>query len=154
MKYIMTFIIAMLPLIELRGAIPYAQLQGVPLPIAYIIAIVANMLPVPLIYFFARRVLVWGKDKAYIGKFFTYCVEKGEKAGRKLEAGAGRGGIFMALFLFVALPLPGTGAWTGTLAAACLDLDPRTGIGAVMLGVLGAGVIMSVVGSGLVAIFT
>ena len=146
--------IAMLPLIELRGAIAYAQLRGVPLPIAYIIAIVANMLPVPLIYFFARRVLVWGKDKAYIGKFFTYCVEKGEKAGRKLEAGAGRGGIFMALFLFVALPLPGTGAWTGTLAAACLDLDPRTGIGAVMLGVLGAGVIMSVVGSGLVAIFT
>lgn len=154
MKYIITFMIAMLPLIELRGAIPYAQLQGVSLPIAYIIAIVANMLPVPLIYFFARRVLVWGKDKAYIGKFFTYCVEKGEKAGRKLEVGAGRGGIFMALFLFVALPLPGTGAWTGTLAAACLDLDPRTGIGAVMLGVLGAGVIMSAVGSGLVAIFT
>lgn len=66
--------------------------------------------------------LVWGKDKRYIGKFFTFCLEKGEKAGRKLQAKAGRG-LYWALLLFVGIPLPGTGAWTGTLAASLLDMD-------------------------------
>lgn len=119
---VIVFFVSMVPLIELRGAIPYGVAFDLPLWLTYLIAIAGNMLPVPIIYFFARKVLVWGKDKRYIGKFFTFCLEKGEKAGRKLQAKAGRG-LYWALLLFVGIPLPGTGAWTGTLAASLLDMD-------------------------------
>ena len=119
---VIVFFVSMVPLIELRGAIPYGVAFGLPLWLTYLIAIAGNMLPVPIIYFFARKVLVWGRDKRYIGKFFTFCLEKGEKAGRKLQAKAGRG-LYWALLLFVGIPLPGTGAWTGTLAASLLDMD-------------------------------
>lgn len=86
MSYIIVFFISMVPLIELRGAIPYAIAQGLPYVPSYIIAILGNMLPVPFIYLFARKVLLWGADKPVIGKFFTYCIEKGEK-GRKETSG-------------------------------------------------------------------
>lgn len=131
----------MVPLIELRGAIPYAVGFQLPLIPSYIIAVIGNMLPVPVIFLFARKVLVWGCDKKYIGKFFTWCLEKGEKGGRKLEAKAGRG-LYFALLLFVGIPIPGTGAWTGTLAASILDLDFKKSVLVVLLGVLLAGVIM------------
>ena len=147
-KYFMVFLVSMVPLVELRGAIPISQspLWGDPLPIvpAFIICIIGNMLPVPIIYLFARKVLIWGKDKPVIGKFFTFCLEKGEKGGKKLQAKAGRG-LFVALLLFVGIPVPGTGAWTGTLAASMLDLDFKSTVLAAMLGVLLAGVIMMVV---------
>jgi len=146
-KYLIVFFISMVPLIELRGAIPYSQVVGLPLMESYIISIIGNMLPVPVIYLFARKVLVWGCDKPYIGKFFTFCLEKGEKGGRKLKAKAGRG-LFWALLLFVGIPLPGTGAWTGTLAASILDMDFKSSIIAVMLGVLLAGVIMGLGSAG------
>lgn len=138
----------MVPLIELRGAIPYAVAFGLPIVPSYIIAIVGNMLPVPIIYLFARKVLVWGKDKPYIGKFFTFCLEKGEKGGKKLQEKAGKG-LFVALLLFVGIPLPGTGAWTGTLAASLLDMDFKSSIIAVMLGVILAGLIMGAASAGL-----
>ena len=102
------------------------------------------MIPVPFIYFFARKVLEWGADKPVIGGFFTFCLEKGEKGGKKLQATAGRG-LFVALLLFVGIPIPGTGAWTGTLAASILDMDFKSSVTAVMLGVLLAGIIMGVV---------
>ena len=114
---------------------------------AYIICIIGNMLPVPFIYFFARKVLIWGSDKPVIGKFFTFCLEKGEKGGKKLQAKAGRG-LFVALLLFVGIPLPGTGAWTGTLAASLLDMDFKSSVVAVMCGVLLAGVIMALISNG------
>lgn len=116
-KYLWVFLISMVPIIELRGAIPVAVGMGLPLIPSYIICIIGNMLPVPFIYFFARKVLIWGADKPVIGKFFTFCLEKGEKGGKKLQAKAGRG-LFVALLLFVGIPLPGTGAWTGTLQPA------------------------------------
>jgi uncharacterized membrane protein len=99
------------------------------------------MIPVPVIYLFARKVLEWGQDKKYIGKLFTFCLVKGQAAGEKLQAKAGRG-LFIALLLFVGIPLPGTGAWTGTLAASLLDMKFRDTVIAVMLGVLLAGLIM------------
>ena len=147
-NYVIVFLISMVPLIELRGAIPYAVAFGLPLAPSYVIAIIGNMLPVPIIYLFARKVLVWGKDKPYIGKFFTFCLEKGEKGGKKLQAKAGRG-LFVALLLFVGIPLPGTGAWTGTLAASLLDMDFKSSIIAVMLGVILAGIIMGAASAGL-----
>ena len=133
----------MVPLIELRGAIPVAQGLGLPFLQSYIVCIIGNMLPVPVIYLFARKVLEWGADKPLIGRFFTFCLEKGEKGGRKLQEKAGRG-LFLALLLFVGIPVPGTGAWTGTLAASILDMDFKSSITAVMLGVLLAGIIMGI----------
>lgn len=149
-KYLIAFVISMIPLIELRGAVPYALGFGLPVLQTYIVCIIGNMLPMPFIYLFARRVLEWGKDKKVIGKFFTFCLEKGHKGGEKLKAKAGRG-LFWALFLFVGIPLPGTGAWTGTLAASILDMDFKESVAAVFFGVILAGVIMGLISSGIFA---
>lgn len=146
-KYFIVFLISMVPLIELRGAIPYSQVIGLPLLEAYIVAIIGNMLPVPIIYLFARKVLEWGADKPVIGGFFAWCLEKGKHGGEKLQAKAGKG-MFIALLLFVGIPLPGTGAWTGTLAASLLDIDFKSSILAVMGGVLLAGMIMGLASAG------
>lgn len=147
-NYIIIFLVSMVPLIELRGAVVYAVGFHLPLLQSYIICILGNMVPVPIIFWFARRVLEWGKDKKYIGKFFTFCLEKGHKGGEALKQKAGKG-LFWALLLFVGIPLPGTGAWTGTLAASILDMDFKTSVTAVLLGVVLAGIIMGLVSSGL-----
>lgn len=146
-KYLWIAFVSMVPLIELRGAIPISQGLGMPIIPSYIVCIIANMLPVPIIYLFARKVLEWGADKPIIGGFFSWCLTKGEHGGQKLQAKAGRG-LFFALLLFVGIPLPGTGAWTGTLAASILDMDFKSSVLAVMLGVLLAGVIMMAVSFG------
>ncbi len=147
MQYLIIFLISMVPLIELRGAIPYAIGFQLPLLPSYIICILGNMLPMPFIFLFARKILVWGSDKKYIGKFFSWCLQKGEKGGQKLQAKAGRG-LYVALFLFVGIPLPGTGAWTGTLAASLLDMDFKKSTLAVMCGVVLAGIIMGLLSGG------
>lgn len=140
-KYLIVFLISMVPLIELRGAIPYAVGFNLPIVPSCITAVIGNMLPVPFIFLFARKVLEWGKDRKFIGSFFTWCLEKGEKGGEKLQAKAGRG-LYVALLLFVGIPLPGTGAWTGTLAASFLNMDFKKSILTVMAGVVLAGAIM------------
>ena len=137
----------MVPLIELRGAIPYAVGFGLPIVPSLIIAVIGNMVPVPFIFLFARKILEWGKDKKWIGGFFRWCLEKGEKGGRKLESKAGRG-LYVALLLFVGIPLPGTGAWTGTLAASFLNMEFKKSVLYVMLGVLLAGAIMLIASLG------
>ena len=152
-KYVIVFLVSMIPLIELRGAIPYAIAFDLPLLQSYIIAIIGNMLPVPFIFFFARKLLVWGQDKKYIGKFFSYCLRKGEKGGRKLEKKAGMG-IYVALLLFVGIPLPGTGAWTGTLAASILNLDFKKSVVSIMCGVILAGIIMGLLSFGVKGIIS
>lgn len=151
-NYLYIFLISMVPLVELRGAIPVSQLLGLPILPSYIICIIGNMLPVPIIYLFARKVLEWGADKPVIGRFFSFCLEKGEKGGQKLQEKAGRG-LFLALLLFVGIPVPGTGAWTGTLAASILDMDFRSSVLAVMLGVLLAGIIMGIASVAAVGVF-
>ena len=147
-KYILVFLVSMVPLIELRGAIPIAVGLELNKAISFAIAIVGNMIPVPFIYLFARKLLEWGKDKKVIGKFFTWCLLKGENAGKKLQRKAGRG-LYFALFLFVGIPLPGTGAWTGTLAASILDLDFKKTVLSIIAGVLLAGCIMMAISFGL-----
>ncbi len=147
-KYLIIFFISMVPLIELRGAIPFAVGFNLPAIPSFIVCVIGNMLPVPVIFWFARKVLLWGKDKKYIGRFFTFCLEKGEKGGQKMKEKAGVG-IYLALLLFVGIPLPGTGAWTGTLAASFLDLDWKKSAVSVMLGVMLAGVIMYLASLGL-----
>ncbi len=143
LKCLLVFLIAMVPIVELRGAVPYGYFMGLPLQVVLPLAILGNMLPVPIIFLFARRVLEWGTDKPVIGKFFTFCVEKGKKGGEKLQEKAGRG-LYVALLIFVGIPLPGTGAWTGTLAASFLDMDFKKSVLACMGGVVLAGTIMAV----------
>ena len=146
-KYILAFLISMVPLIELRGGVPAAMTMGMSGPEAIAVCALGNMLPVPFIYLFARKVLLWGSTKPHIGPVFSKILDKGEKAGQKLVATASRKGLFVALLLFVGIPLPGTGAWTGTLAASLLNMGWKSTTGAVSLGVLLAGVIMSTVSS-------
>ena len=133
----------MVPIVELRGGIPIGVGMGIDWKLAVAICMIGNMLPVPFIFFFARRILEWGKDKPVIGKFFTWCLEKGHKGGKKLCEKAGRG-TFFALMIFVGIPLPGTGAWTGTLAASLLDFDFKKSILSVMCGVILAAIIITV----------
>ena len=140
-KYLWIFFISMVPLIELRGAIPVSQAMQLPIIPSYIVCIVGNMLPVPVIYLFARKFLEWGQNKKYIGGICRFFLVKGTAAGEKMQSKVGRG-LFIALLLFVGIPLPGTGAWTGTLAASLLDMKFRDTVIAVTLGVLLAGLIM------------
>ena len=151
-KYLLIFLVSMVPLIELRGGIVMAVGMDLPYWQSLAICVIGNMLPVPFIYFFARRVLLWGKDKRYIGKFFTFCLEKGEKAGQKLTHAAGRKGLFIAVLLFVGIPLPGTGAWTGTLGASFLNMGFKSTVAAVSLGVILAGCIMGLASTGVFSI--
>ena len=147
-NYLIAFFISMVPLIELRGGVPIAVGMGLSYMEALILCGIANMLPVPIIYFFARKVLIWGSDKKYIGKLFQKILEKGERGGQKLVAKSGRGGLFVALMLFVGIPLPGTGAWTGTLAASFLNMGIKSTAASVSLGVLIAGTIMYLASNG------
>ncbi len=133
----------MVPLIELRGAIPVSQALKLPVISSYVVSIIGNMIPVPFIFLFARKFLEWGQDKRLVGGICRFFLLRGTSAGEKMQAKAGRG-LYFALFLFVGIPLPGTGAWTGTLAASLLDLDGKKTSLAVMGGVLLAGVIMLV----------
>lgn len=152
LHYLIIFLVSMVPIIELRGAMVYAVGYELPYLPALIVCVLGNMIPVPFIYFFARKVLVWGADKKYIGKLFTFFLVKGEKAGQKLVETAGRGGLFVALLLFVGIPLPGTGAWTGTLGASFLNMGVKSTVLSVCLGVVLAGIIMAVVSTGVFAV--
>lgn len=146
-KYLWVFFVSMVPLVELRGSIIISQGLQLPVLSSYIVAIIGNMLPVPVIYLFARKVLVWGADKPVIGKFFSWCLEKGEKGGKKLQEKAGRG-LFIALLLFVGIPLPGTGAWTGALVASLIDMDIKKAFKAILIGICLAAVIMTLISYG------
>ena len=146
-SYLIVFFISMLPLVELRGAIPVGIGMGLPILPTYLVCVVGNMLPVPFIYLFARRFLIWGYHKPVIGPICRFFIVKGEKGGRKLEEKAGKG-LTVALLLFVGIPLPGTGAWTGTLAGSILDMKFKDVLIACMGGVLLAGIIMGLASMG------
>lgn len=151
LQYIICFFISMVPLIELRIAVPTGLAMGLDPRILYPVCVIGNMIPVPIIFFFARKVLEWGKDKPVIGGFFTFCLEKGHKGGVKLQEKTGQG-LYVALFLFVGIPIPGTGAWTGTLAASLLDMDFKKSVLAIVCGVILAGIIMGVGAAGVLTL--
>ena len=136
-NYLLIFLISMVPIIELRGAIPIGLGMGLPVLPTYLLCVLGNMIPVPFIYLFARKFLIWGYHKPLIGPFCHFCIVKGEK------------GVTVALLLFVGIPLPGTGAWTGTLAASILDMKFKDVLIACMGGVLLAGIIMGLASAGL-----
>ena len=144
-KYILIFFVSMVPIIELRGAVPIGIAWGLNEYVTLAICIVGNMVPVPFIYLFARKILECGSKLKHGSGLFMWILQKGEKAGKKLTANSKKSGAFIALMLFVGIPLPGTGAWTGTLAASMLDFNPKKTSIAVMCGVLMAGTIMFVI---------
>ena len=144
-KYLIAFLVSMVPLIELRGGVPIAVGMDLDYFPSLLICAIANMLPVPFIYFFARKILIWGSDKKLTGRFFRFCLDKGERGGQRLVKKAGRGGLFVSLMLFVGLPIPGTGAWTGALAASFLNMGFKSTVLSVSLGVIIAGIIMGIV---------
>ena len=146
-KYLLIFFVSMVPLVELRGSIVMAVGMDLDYWTSLAVCVVGNMLPVPFIYLFARKVLIWGYHKPVIGPVCKFFITKGEKGGRKLEEKAGKG-LTVALLLFVGIPLPGTGAWTGTLAASILDMKFKDVLIACMGGVLLAGIIMGLASAG------
>ncbi len=150
LKYIVVFLVSMVPLIELRGAVPIGVGFGLPEWAVSIVAMFGNFIPVPFIFFFARRFLEWGTTWKWKKgkKFCKWCLKKGEKGGEKLLKKAGNS-IYIALALFVGIPVPGTGAWTGTLAASMLDLNRRKTFIAVGCGLVMACAIMLLVSLGL-----
>lgn len=146
--YLLIFLISMVPVIELRGALAFATERQLPFIPALLVCVLGNMIPVPFIYFFARRWLIWGSKKRYIGKICNYFLVKGEHAGQKLVSKGGRGGLFFSLILFVGIPIPGTGAWTGALGASFLNMGFKSTVVAVSVGVIIAGIIMALVWTG------
>ena len=148
-EIIYTFLIAMAPVVELRGAIPAGVAAGLPLITAAIVSVIGNLVPVPFVLIFVRRVFHWMEQKS---EFLKKIVKKfKDKADRKKDNVLKY--EFWGLVALVAVPLPGTGAWTGALVAAMLDMQLKRAIPAIVLGVLIAGVIVSLATAGVVAIW-
>lgn len=138
-QLLIVFLISMVPVIELRGALPVAMLAGIPWYIALPVVVVGNMLPVPFILLFIRKIFQWMKKHTPLGGLVERLEKKGQKSMAKIKRFELAG-----LTVFVAVPLPGTGAWTGALAAALMDLRLKTALPAIALGVAAAGVIVTV----------
>lgn len=140
LKYLTVFGVSMVPLIELRGAIPIGTGLGLPWFVSLILSVIGNCLPIPFILFFVKAVLKWMrgcKIKLFV-KVSTWLYEKAEKHRGAIEKYAAFG-----LFVFVAIPLPGTGAWTGALVASVFDMPKTKSIISICTGVLAAGLIMT-----------
>ena len=148
-KIITTFFISMVPIIELRGAIPYATGMGLVPEIAIPVAMIGNLIPIPFIILFIKKIFAWmRKTSPKLNGIVDKMEAKAEKNKEKVLKYA-----FWGLAIFVAIPLPGTGAWTGALVAAMLDMPLKKAFPSVVLGVLGAGIIVAFVSYGAAAIF-
>ena len=150
LKLLLVMLIAMFPLVELRGAIPIAASMNLPVAPSLIAAMIGNIIPMPLIFLFGRSLLDKGsKTKSKIVRdYCKWCIEKGNKASEKLQTKT-NDNIYIALIMFVGIPLPGTGAWTGMLAATFLNLDYKKSLVAICGGTFLAGVIMMAISFGL-----
>ena len=150
LKLLIVLAVSMLPVIELRGALPIAASIGLPEFLSLVVAMIGNMIPMPFIFKFGREVLEKGAKSKHkrIRKICKWCIKKGNRGSEKLEAKT-KNNIYFALLLFVGIPIPGTGAWTGTLAATFLNLDYKKSMIAISCGLLLAGLIMLMVSFGL-----
>ena len=146
---LLTFLVAMVPVVELRGAIPFGVVRGLNLWTAIIASILGNLIPVPFIILFIRKIFAWLRTKsAWLNNLVTRLENRALKKTdtvRKFK--------FWGLFIFVAIPLPGTGAWTGALVAAMMEMRLKRAFPAIAIGVAIAGVIVSVITYGAQAIF-
>ncbi len=144
----MTFLTAMLPVLELRAAIPLGIAAGLPVPLVVLTAIAGNLLPIPLILLLIRRIFRWLRQFQKLGQMIDRIEKRAHIKGRKVQKYRTFG-----LVVLVAIPLPGTGAWTGALVADVLDIRMRTALPAIMLGVLIAALLMTAVTCGVTTIF-
>ncbi len=139
-KLLSTFLISMVPFVELRGAIPVAALHGLPFALAFPVAVLGNMVPVPFIILFIRKIFaLFRRHLPWLNNLVDRLEKKAENKKELVEKSS-----FWGLFILVAIPLPGTGAWTGALVAAMLDMRMKRAFPAIFLGVVAAGVIMAV----------
>ena len=148
-KEILVFIISLLPILELRGGLLAASLLGLnPLP-SYIITMIGNLIPIPFILWFITKILDWMRGTKHLSKFANWLDKKVDKHKSSIEKYG-----FFGLILFVGVPLPGTGAWTGSLIASVLDMDKKKSFIAITIGVVMASIIMMLISFGLLrAIF-
>jgi len=148
-KLIMTLLISMVPVIELRGAIPVAVAHGLPVWAAVCVSVVGNLIPVPFIIVFVRKIFAWIRRHA--PKLDGFVTRLEERAAKKSDLV--RKFSFWGLFVLVAIPLPGTGAWTGALIAAMLEMRLKHAFPAIALGVVAAGIVVGLAALGIVHIF-
>ncbi len=146
-KILATFLISMVPIIELRGALPIGVGMGLPPLTALIVSIIGNMVPVPFIILFIRKILDWMHRFETFDRIATKLEAKAEKGGEKIVKYE-----MFGLFLLVAIPLPGTGAWTGSLVAAFFNLRLKNAVPVIFLGVIAAGIVVFLITYGVVAI--
>ena len=139
-KYILLFLVSMLPIIELRGGIPIGVGYGIDLWLCYVICVIGNILPVPFIIFFGKQILYWFAKQKKIGPFFRKIIDRADRKAKTIGKAE-----FWGIFAFVAIPLPGTGAWTGSLIATLLQMRLKKAIPAIALGVVTSGIIMLIV---------
>ncbi len=145
-KVLTTLFVSMVPVIELRGAIPIGTGLGLPLGLSIVVSIIGNMIPVPFIIVFIRKIFEWMRKK--LPKLNGFVTKLEEKADKQKETVLRY--EFWGLFILVAIPLPGTGAWTGALVAAMLDMRLKKAIPSILLGVVTAGIVVALVTSGVV----
>lgn len=143
---LLTFGTALLPVLEVRGAIPVGIANGLNAWTAYIVGVVGNMLPIPFLILLTRKIIEWLKKHNILVKFTTWLEQKGNEKGKKVEEYS-----FLGLLIIVAIPLPGTGAWTGALVASLLDMRLKNALPAITIGVLIAGGIVMAVTFGVIS---
>ena len=148
-EFCFTVLVSMIPVVELRGGIPFGVAAGLSVPAAYLAAVIGNMLPVPFIIVYIRRIFQWLRTNfPRLDRMVDGLERKAHLKGRMVSRYK-----YLGLAIFVAIPLPGTGAWTGALAAAFLDMPLRRAVPSIVLGVLTAGIIISILTFGVVNIF-
>ena len=147
--FVMTMLVSMVPIVELRGGIPYGVASGLPVWLAYIAAFIGNLIPVPFVLVYIRRIFKWIRQHM---PRLNSVIDKLEKKAH-LKGATMRKYQYLGLAIFVAIPLPGTGAWTGALAAAFLDMRLKKAFPAAVLGVAVAGFLISVLTYGIASLF-
>ncbi|MCL2081371.1 MAG: small multi-drug export protein [Oscillospiraceae bacterium] len=147
-EILITFFISMLPVVELRGAVPYALAHDVAWPVALVVSIIGNMLPVPFILLFMRKMFDWLSRFRLTSRLIDFLNDHIRKKSRPVLKYATAG-----LIILVAIPLPGTGAWTGSMVAALLDLRMKTAVPAIFCGVAAAGAIVTFVSLSAIHVF-
>ena len=147
-EFTLTVLVSMLPVVELRGGIPFGVSAGLPVWAAFIAAVLGNLIPVPFIIVYIRRILQWTRERfPKLNSMVDALERKAHLKGQKVTKYK-----YLGLIILVAIPLPGTGAWTGSLAAACLDMPLRRAIPSVIAGVLIAGLVIGLLTHGFVSL--
>ena len=138
-----TLVTAMMPILEIRGAIPVGVASGLDPWLAFAVGFVGNMLPIPILILLTRKIIEWLKKHNVLVKLTAWLENKGSKGAQKVQKYS-----FWGLFILVAIPLPGTGAWTGALVASLLDMRLKRALPSIAMGVAVAGLIVLLVADG------